>query len=340
MAKLIPTTFADIRAFVGTMPGPDGASTKKAREREHQLTKPPGSLGRLEALAQWLAAWQRRHPPQVKQPLVLVFAGNHGVTRQGVSAYPAAVTAQMVGNFEAGGAAINQICRAVGAKLLVTDLSEAPTGDFTRGPAMDEAECVSAMAKGMEALAPGTDFLAVGEMGIGNTTAAAAICHALYGGSAADWTGPGTGLAGTALARKMDVVGEAVALHSDQKGDPLRVLQCLGGREIAAMAGAILAARHNSAPVLIDGFVAGAAAAILHELDPSSLDHCVAAHRSAEPGHRRVLERLGLTPLFDFGMRLGEASGAALAISIVRVAAECHAGMATFAEAGVADRDG
>lgn len=340
MTKLNPTSFADMTALVGAMPGPDGASTRQARERERELTKPPGALGRLEALAQWLAAWQGRHPPRVAQPLVLVFAGSHGVTRHGVSAYPPTVTAQMVRNFEAGGAAINQICRAVGAKLQVIDLAEAPTRDFTRGPAMDEAECASAMATGMEALTAGTDLLAVGEMGIGNTTAAAAICHGLYGGSAADWTGPGTGLAGVALARKTDVVGEAVATHRERTGDPLGILRCLGGREIAAMAGAILAARHTRVPVLLDGFVAGAAAAVLHALDKSALDHCVAAHVSAEPGHRRLLERLGMTPLFDFGMRLGEGSGAGLAIAIVRAAAECHAGMATFAQAGVADRDG
>lgn len=338
MIKLTPTSFADITALVGAMPGPDAVSTEEAREHESKLTKPPGALGRLEALAQWLAAWQGCHPPRITRPVVLVFAGSHGVTCQGVSAYPPAVTEQMVRNFEVGGAAINQICRVVDAELEVINLAQVPTRDFTTGPAMDEPECVAAMAKGMEAVTAGTDLLAIGEMGIGNTTAAAAICYGLYGGTTADWTGPGTGLVGAALSHKMDVVGKAVAAHRERKGDPLGILRCLGGREIAAMVGAIISARYARVPVLIDGFVVSTAAAILHSLDESALEHCVVAHLSAESGHSKLLQRIELTPLFDFGMRLGEGSGAGLAVSILRAAAECHAGMATFAQAGVADK--
>ncbi len=334
-----PDTLADIGALVAAMPGPDGVSASAAAEREGRLTKPPGALGRLERLAQWLATWQGRQPPRVARALVVVFAGSHGVTGQGVSAYPATVTAQMVRNFEAGGAAINQICRAVGAELRVVDLAETPTRDFTQGPAMDEAACAAAVAAGMAAVEDGIDLLAVGEMGIGNTAAAAAICHALFGGEAADWTGPGTGVAGAALARKVAAVAEGVAVNRTALGDPLQVLRCLGGREIAAMTGAILAARLGRVPVLLDGYVTGAAASVLHALDPGALDHCVAAHCSAEPAHRRLLEKLGQAPLLDLGMRLGEATGAALAIALVRAAAECHTGMATFAEAGVADKD-
>ncbi|HET6521703.1 MAG TPA: nicotinate-nucleotide--dimethylbenzimidazole phosphoribosyltransferase, partial [Geminicoccaceae bacterium] len=299
----------------------------------------PGSLGRLEELAAWAAAWQGRHPAAVERPLALVFAGEHGVAAaRGVSAYPPAVTRQMVANFEAGGAAINQLCRAVGARLRVVPLLAAgPTADMTLAPAMGEAECAEAFEAGFGALAPGTDLLAVGEMGIGNTTAAAALCAALFGGPAAAWVGPGTGLAAAGVARTAAVVEAALARHAGALGEPLEALRRLGGRELAAIAGAVLAARLARVPVLLDGYVACAAAAVLHALEPSALDHCRAAHLSAEPGHAPLLERLGLDPpLLRLGMRLGEGSGAALAIPLVRAALTCHAGMATFEEAGVA----
>jgi nicotinate-nucleotide--dimethylbenzimidazole phosphoribosyltransferase len=190
----------------------------------------------------------------------------------------------------------------------------------------------------MMAVEPGVDLLCLGEMGIANTTAAAALCLGLFGGTAADWTGPGTGVTGAALARKQEVVAAGAERHRDRRGDPLALLQSLGGQEFAAIAGAILAARLARMPVLLDGYAACAAAAVLHVLQPSLLDHCLAAHRSAEPGHRRLLEAIGKTPLLDLEMRLGEASGAALAIGIVKSAVACHAGMATFAEAGVSGR--
>jgi nicotinate-nucleotide--dimethylbenzimidazole phosphoribosyltransferase len=204
---------------------------------------------------------------------------------------------------------------------------------------MYEAECAATMAYGMEAVAGGADLLCIGEMGIGNTTIAAAICHGLYGGDPADWVGPGTGVDAEGLKRKADAVGRAVALHKAHLKDPLEVLRRLGGRELAAMAGAILAARHAKVPVLIDGYVASAAAATLHAMTPNALDHCLAAHRSAEPAHRRLLERLGQEPLLDLGMRLGEGSGAALAAAIVKAAADLHNGMATFESAGVSNRE-
>ncbi len=330
---------AEIRALIAHLPGPDLDAGSAAAEREAQLTKPAGALGRLEELAAWLAAWQARHPPRVEHPRTVVFAGNHGVAARGVSAYPAAVTVQMVQNFIAGGAAVNQLCRTIDADLRVYEMNlDTPTGDIVDGPAMSEEECARALAYGMMAVEPGIDALAVGEMGIANTTVAAALCLGLFGGEAADWTGPGTGVSGEALANKRQVVAAAVARHRAEMGDPFDVLRRLGGLEFAAMAGAILAARMGRVPVVLDGFCSAAAAAVLHAVDPRALDHCVAGHVSAEPGHRRLLERIGKRPLLDLGMRLGEASGATLALAILKAAAACHAGMATFAEAGVSER--
>jgi nicotinate-nucleotide--dimethylbenzimidazole phosphoribosyltransferase len=326
----------EIRALSRQLPGPDLDAGTAAALRQSQLTKPAGSLGRLEELAIWLATWQARHPPRLDHPRTIVFAGNHGVAARGVSAYPASVTAQMVQNFIAGGAAVNQLCRTVDADLRVYEMNlDQPTRDILEAPAMSEEECGKALAYGMMAVEPGIDALAVGEMGIGNTTVAAALCLALFGGEAADWTGPGTGVAGAVLDRKREVVAASVARHKTEASDPLDILRRLGGLEFAAMAGAILAARMGRVPVVLDGFSAGAAAAVLYAADPRALDHCVAGHVSAEPGHRRLLERLGMPPLLDLGMRLGEASGATLALLLLRAAVACHNDMATFAEAGV-----
>ncbi len=330
--------FDDFRELLRNLPGPDSAALATARDRDAQLTKPPGALGRLEEIAFWLAAWTGR-APAVNRPLVAIFAGNHGVTKQGVTPFPPSVTAQMVENFAAGGAAINQICVSQDLGLKVFDLAlEYPTGDITEEAALSERDCAATMAFGMEAVAGGTDLLCIGEMGIGNTTIAAAINLALYGGTAADWVGPGTGSQGEVLARKIAAVDKAVALHADHLGDPLEVLRRLGGREIAAMAGAILAARMQKIPVIIDGYVATTAAAILKAANPAALDHCLIGHVSAEPGHMKAIEKLGKTPLLALGMRLGEGTGAALAAGIVKAAAACHSGMATFAQAGVSNK--
>jgi nicotinate-nucleotide--dimethylbenzimidazole phosphoribosyltransferase len=245
----------------------------------------------------------------------------------------------MLANFSAGGAAINQICATFDIGLKVFDLAlDIPTKDITVEPAMDEAACAATMAFGMEAIAGGTDLLVLGEMGIGNTTIAAALYHALFGGTAADWVGRGTGVDDAGLKRKVAAVEKAVALHRAHLGDPLEVLRRLGGREVAAIAGAILAARTQGVPVVLDGYVVCAAAAVLHALDPSTLDHCMAGHVSAEGAHRAVLDRLGKKPLIDLGMRLGEGSGGALAVAVVKAALACHSGMATFGEAGVTDK--
>ena len=332
--------FDDIRALVKAMPGPDSEAAAAVRAREATLTKPPGSLGRLEEIAEWLAAWQGRAPPKVNRPLVAVFAGNHGVAGRGVSAYPAAVTRQMVENFSAGGAAINQICRVHDLGLKVFDLAlDIPTGDITVEAALDEKMCAGTIAYGMEAI-EGVDLLAVGEMGIANTTVAAAVYCGLFGGEPGDWVGPGTGVDDEGLKRKRAAVAAAMACHAGNLDDPLEVLRRLGGREIAAMAGAILAARLNRVPVIVDGYVASAAAAVLYAMDESALDHCLFGHVSAEPAHARALERMGKQPLLDLGMRLGEGTGAALAAAIVKTAAELHAGMATFEQAGVSNKDG
>ncbi len=339
MSRSPAASLAEIRALLPHLPGPDLEAGTQARMRERELTKPGGALGRLEELAHWCATWQGRTPPKVDRPRTCVFAGNHGVAALGVSAYPADVTAQMVKNFTDGGAAVNQLCKTVDADLRVYEMALAsPTKDFTKDAAMTEEECARAMAYGMMAVEPMIDVLALGEMGIANTTSAAALCHALFGGTAAEWTGPGTGVSGATLERKTAVVAAGVALHRQSLSDPLEALRRLGGQEIAAIAGAILAARLARIPVILDGYACTAAAAVLHALDHHALDHCVVAHVSAEPGHRRLLQQIGKAPLLDLGMRLGEASGATLAIGILKAAVACHAGMATFSEAGVSNR--
>ncbi|WP_372574923.1 nicotinate-nucleotide--dimethylbenzimidazole phosphoribosyltransferase [Ruegeria jejuensis] len=331
------TDLSDFRTALAQAPGPDVEALSAAQDRNGQLTKPPGALGRLEELAIWYAGWRGDARPVIGAPQLVVFAGNHGVTAQGVSAFPADVTAQMVLNFQHGGAAINQLARAAGARMDVRALElDRPTEDFTKGPAMSEADLLEALRVGWMAVDPSADLLVVGEMGIGNTTPAAALACALYGGQATDWTGRGTGVDDAGLANKARVVGEGVALHG-KTDDGLELLRCLGGREIAAMAGAIAAARVLRIPVILDGFICTAAAACLAQVSETALDHAVAGHQSAESAHARLLQKLGKEPLLSLGLRLGEGSGGALAINILKSAVACHSGMATFAEAGVAD---
>lgn len=330
--------FDDIRNLVKSMPGPDEDAAGAVRARDAQLTKPAGSLGRLEEIAEWLAAWSGKAPPKVTRPLVAVFATSHGVAEKGVSAFPSSVTRQMVENFSAGGAAINQLCKAYDIGLKVFDLAvDMPTPSITEEDALDEANCAATMAYGMEALAGGIDLVCLGEMGIGNTTIAAAVLNGLFGGNAEDWIGRGTGVDDEGLARKRAAVEAAMGRLGAEK-DPLEVLRKVGGREVAAMAGLIIAARLQRVPVVVDGFVTTAAAAVVYAMDPAGLDHCLFAHVSAEAAHKRALETMGKTALLDFGMRLGEGSGAAVATGIVKAAAEMHSGMATFADAGVSEK--
>ena len=335
----MPSPFADIIDLLHVLPSGDEGAVAAIRERDRQLTKPPGSLGELEALVEFLGRWQGKASPTLDSPMVAIFAGNHGVTDQGVSAFPREVTAQMVANFTAGGAAVSQICQLHELNLRVFELAlELPTGDITREPAMDDRMCAATIAYGMEAVAGNPDLLAIGEMGIGNTTVAAAIYAALYGGTGADWVGRGTGVDDAGLRRKADAVDRAIALHKDALDDPLAILARLGGREIAAMLGAIIASRQQKIPVIVDGFVATAAAAIAHAANPESIDHCIFGHVSAEHAHARVLEAMGKRPLLNLGMRLGEGSGAALAAVMAKTALHLHKNMATFASAGVSDK--
>ncbi len=334
-----PDSIAALRASIGDLRPGNDATEAEARARQEILTKPAGSLGRLEEIACWLACWQGRAIPRLDRVEVLIFAGNHGVVAEGVAAYPAAVTAQMVANFAAHGAAINQLAEIAGAELRVFPLAlETPTANFMHAPAMDEADFLAAVAAGMAAVAPEADLICLGEMGIGNTTAAAAIAAALFGGGGARWAGRGAGVDAAGVARKSAVIDAALARHAGDLADPLAAARLVGGRELAAILGAALAARRLGVPVLLDGFVCTAAAAPLARLNPRALDHALIAHASAEAGHRLLVEALDKRPLLDFAMRLGEGSGAALAVPLLRAACACHAGMATFAEAGVANK--
>ncbi|QYM73560.1 nicotinate-nucleotide--dimethylbenzimidazole phosphoribosyltransferase [Pseudochrobactrum sp. Wa41.01b-1] len=331
--------FDDFRELISQLPEASEFAGEAVREREVRLSKPVGSLGRLEEIAEWLAAWSGKAKPQIMRPLVAIFAGNHGVLAQGVSSQPQSLTMDMVNNFAAGGAAINQICIANDLGLKVFDLAlEHPTEDITVTAAMDERTCAATMAFGMEAIAGGTDLLCIGEMGVGNTTIAAAISLALFGGQAEDWVSLAAGEDASVLPAKIAAVKKAVALNEGNLRDPLEVLRRLGGRELAAITGAILAARAEKIPVLIDGYVASAAAAILLVMNGDALDHCLFSHVSSEPGHRLLLEKMGKTPLLDLNISLGSGTGAALAAGLVKTAAQCHISMATAEDAGMNGR--
>ncbi|WP_294234221.1 nicotinate-nucleotide--dimethylbenzimidazole phosphoribosyltransferase [uncultured Sphingomonas sp.] len=334
--SLFPTVAA-FEAALASLSQPDQAARDAATARQGQLTKPPGSLGRLEEIAIFMAGWQGVERPRIARGRAIIFAGNHGVVARGVSAFPPEVTAQMVANFAAGGAAINALAAAAGLELAVVPLDlDRPTADFTTGPAMSEAECLAALSAGAEAVGD-ADLLVLGEMGIGNTTPAAALAAASFGGAADLWVGPGTGVDALGLQRKAAVVAEGLALHRDHLTSAFEILRRLGGREIAAMAGAVVAARTKRISVVLDGFIGTAAVAPLAMADPAITAHCLAGHCSAEPGHSLLLARLGLEPILSLTMRLGEGSGAAVAVQVIRSALAAHDGMATFAEAGVAN---
>lgn len=331
------TSLVDLRELASSLPAADAHARRVAEERQQILTKPQGSLGRLEEIALWLAAWQGLARPKLDHCQTIIFAGNHGIAARGVSAFPSEVTEQMVANFRAGGAAINQLCRSVGSKLDVHAITlDCATADFADEPAMSVKAYLDAINRGIAAVDPDGDIVMLGEMGIGNTTTAAAVCCALYGEDPSHWVGRGTGIDNATLALKADVIRTAMACHGDDLSDPAGILMYVGGRELAAMLGATLAARHHRIPVILDGFVCTAAVAPLKALSAGALDHCVIGHSSVEPGHRHLLGKLGKEALLDLGMRLGEGSGAALALGIVKSAVAVHNGMATFAEAGVA----
>ncbi len=328
------STLDALKDQVADLPQMDNAAAEAAQTRQNSLTKPPGALGRLEDMAIFMAAWQGVEKPVIDRAQAVVFAGNHGVCAQGVNPFPQEVTSQMVANFEAGGAAINQLCRANGAELSVIAIElDRPTRDFTVSQAMTEQETIDAFNKGAQAVDTKSKILVLGEMGIGNSTVAAALANAVFGGAAIDWVGRGTGSDDDGVSRKVSAVERGVERHKSAQG--LGILAALGGREQAAICGAIVAARSARIPVMLDGYICTAAAAPLFAVSPNLLDHCLVGHRSVEPGHMKLLAAMKKDPVLDFDMRLGEGSGAALALGVLRSALECHNGMATFAEAGV-----
>jgi nicotinate-nucleotide--dimethylbenzimidazole phosphoribosyltransferase len=330
-----------------------------ARLRQDQLTKPTGALGQLEGLAIELAALQHTDRPRADCVPIIVFAGDHGIAAQGVSAYPQEVTIAMMANFAAGGAAISVLARELGSALEVVDagtLADTPmpgviadkprrgSRDFSKEAALGVTDLASALECGQRAVtraaARKPDLIILGEMGIGNTTSAAAIAAALLKRSAEILTGLGTGLDVAARARKADIIDAALARHALGGASPEQILCAVGGLEIAAISGAIIAAAQRRIPILIDGFIASAAALAASRLNPSCRPYLIFSHRSAEQGHRLVLDALEARPLLDLDLRLGEGSGAALALPILRLACALHNGMATFAEAAVPDRSG
>jgi nicotinate-nucleotide--dimethylbenzimidazole phosphoribosyltransferase len=316
-------------------PGPHTRAAAAVAERARQVLRPAGALARLDELAEWLAAWQGTERPAVRRPAALVFAADHGVAASGVSAYPAEVTAAMVKALREGVATACVLARQVGATLEVVDVGVGvPTGDLTREPALDPARFRACVQAGRDAVAAlDTDLLVLGEMGIGNTTAAAAVTAILLGRSAEASTGRGTGVDDAGLARKRAAV--SAARRRVGTADPLEVLRQAGGAELAALAGAALEARLRRLPLVLDGFVVTAAVAPLELLRPGALANAVAGHRSAEPGHRALLERLGLRPLLELDLRLGEASGALAAVPLLRLAAAAVTEVATFGDWGL-----
>jgi nicotinate-nucleotide--dimethylbenzimidazole phosphoribosyltransferase len=345
----------DLERLVMAIVEPDPGLARIARARLGSLTKPPGSLGRLEELAMRLVRITGRAMPRIDDPVIFTLAGDHGVVAAGVSAYPQAVTAQMLENFARGGAGVNVLARHVGARVVVADLGVASavatlpgvvqrrvapgTRDMTRGPAMTREEALEAIEVGAALVAEaGPDCVGTGEMGIGNTTAASALTAVLTGAEPALVTGRGTGVDDAGWARKVAAIRQALAVSRPDPGDPLGVLAAVGGLEIAGLVGVVLAGAARRLPVVLDGFIATAAALVAVRLAPPAGAYLVAAHRSAEPGHAQLLQALGLEPCLDLGMRLGEGTGAALGIGLLRAALACYREMATFKEAGVSER--
>lgn len=338
---------------------PDTSAGIQAQRWLDQLTKPPGSLGRLEELARRLAEITGRCPPAVEDAVIFTLAGDHGVVEEGVSAYPQVVTAQMVENFLRGGAAVNVLARHAGARVVVADLGVAAplhehawlramkiasgTRNMSRGPAMTRAEAEAAVEAGIELVEAerwrGLDLIGTGEMGIGNTTAASAMVAVFTGAAVEEVTGPGTGVDEAGRRRKVHAIERALLVNRPDPDEPLDVLAKVGGFEIAGLAGVVLAGAAYRIPVIVDGFIAGAAALAAVRLRPQARHVLLAAHRSAEPGHRHALEALGLEPYLDLGMRLGEGTGAALCINLVRAAVKILTEMATFKSAGVSNAE-
>ena len=336
----------------------DQEAMAAARARQDTLTKPPGSLGRLEELSILLAGVFGEAMPRIRRKSVILAAGDHGVVAEGVSAYPQEVTPQMVYNFLRGGAAINVLARHAGAEILVLDAGVAAdlaphpllraakigkgTANMATGPAMSRQQAIQCLETGIDAareqIAEGADLIACGDMGIGNTTPSSAITAVITGADPAVTTGRGTGLDDPGLAHKIEVVRRAIQVNRPDPRDGLDVLAKVGGFEIGVLAGAMLGAAAGRRPVVVDGFISGAAALIAWTLSPAARAYFIASHQSVEPGHRVGLQAMGLRPLLDLDLRLGEGTGAALALHIIEAAARCLCEMSTFAEAGVSER--
>jgi len=333
--ELLASTIAAIQPL-------DEAAMAAARARQDTLTKPQGALGRLEHISVQLAGMTGHPIPKIGRKVVVVFAADHGVTAEGVSAYPSEVTPQMVANFAAGGAAINVLARHVGAEVRVIDMGVGrPTANIARGPAMSREQAIACVEQGIQAaqteIEAGATLLATGDMGIGNTTASSAVVAALTGHPVRQVTGRGTGLTDEQFERKVAVIQQALEANRPDPSDPLDVVAKVGGFEIAAIAGLILGGAARRVPVLVDGFISAAGQLVSAKLCPHVVDYTFAAHRSVEVGHTIVLNQLGQLPLLSLDMRLGEGTGAALAMSIVEAAAKILAEMATFADAGVSE---
>ena len=333
----------DIEKFFNSLtkiPKFDNFKASKAKQLQNELLKPVGSLGKLEEYAIWMAGWQRKIKPSIKNAHCLIFAGNHGIANKGVSAFPPEVTAQMVANFKEGGAAINQLCELAELKLKVTPLElEKPTRDFSENLAMEIEDVISAMQIGFDSVPSNCDLLVLGEMGISNTTSASALSCALFNETVESMTGIGTGLNEIQLANKISVIKSALKLHGTKFKSTLKILSCFGGREMAAIVGSVISARLKSVPVLLDGFICTAAASSLILFDQNMLDHCLISHLSTEPGHLKILSYLNKEPILDLNLRLGEGSGAAVASLILKSALAAHNGMSTFSEASVTNRN-
>jgi len=333
----------DVASYAQALSQPDTDILEQARLHQAQLTKPPTALGQLEELAIFTAGWRGELCPSINRAQALVFAGNHGVCAQGVNPFPQTVTAQMVANFAQGGAAINQLAALANAELAVHPISlDVPTGDISVVPAMDEAELLDAINIGADAVDSTAEVIILGEMGIGNSTISAALCAGCFGGEAGQWVGRGTGADDVQIKKKAEIVSRAIIrmnqqdiTSQDKAAQGLFILRQLGGREQAALCGAVLAARASRQIVMLDGFICTSAVAPLHIMSADMLSHCLVAHKSREPGHHKLLSCLGKQPLLDLDLCLGEGSGAAIGLMILRAAMACHNGMASFAQAEI-----
>lgn len=330
------TSLQELKHLCLTLPEKDQNAEKATFARQNNLLKPPGSLGELENLVAWLAAWQRKEMPDLTKTCIMIFAGNHGVTEEKVTPYDSSITQLMVSQIEQGHAAINQLAKIANAELRVIPVHHfKKTNNFCHKPAMTENDFLKAVETGYNAVTPNINLLCLGEVGIGNTTVAAALSAALFGGTGNHWVSQGTSRSSHYIQNKQQAVDKALALHQNHLNDPLEICRCLGGYEEAALLGATLAARHLNIPVLLDGFVCTSAVAALQKLNPNGLDHTKISHLSAEKGHLLLAGNLNLYPLIALNMRLGEASGCATAIPILRSALACYQHMSTYKEAGL-----